>query len=124
MGSEDFAYMLAACPGALISIGIGNTDGPLHNPRYDFNDEALPVGASQFARLIEKSCRDLRLPKSAFSIAKWCRAHLPLYAKVSEPWTKPTSQIPLPARRGLCLKCLFLSAKYLEIASFMSPDET
>jgi hippurate hydrolase len=39
MGSEDFAYMLEACPGASINIGIGDTDGPLHNPRYDFNDE-------------------------------------------------------------------------------------
>jgi metal-dependent amidase/aminoacylase/carboxypeptidase family protein len=54
MGSEDFAYMLEACPGAFINIGIGNTDGPLHNPRYDFNDAALPIGASVFARLVEK----------------------------------------------------------------------
>jgi hippurate hydrolase len=27
---------------------------PVHNPRYDFNDEALPIGASLFARLVEK----------------------------------------------------------------------
>jgi metal-dependent amidase/aminoacylase/carboxypeptidase family protein len=29
MGSEDFAYMLEACPGAFINIGIGDTDAPL-----------------------------------------------------------------------------------------------
>jgi hippurate hydrolase len=55
MGSEDFAYMLEACPGAFINIGIGDTDGPFHrSPRYDFNDEALPIGASLLARLVEK----------------------------------------------------------------------
>jgi amidohydrolase len=57
MGSEDFAYMLEARPSAFINIGIGDTDGPLHNPRYDFNDEALPIGASLFARLVEKKLR-------------------------------------------------------------------
>ena len=25
----------------------------MHNPKYDFNDEILPVGASFFARLVE-----------------------------------------------------------------------
>jgi metal-dependent amidase/aminoacylase/carboxypeptidase family protein len=54
MGSEDFAYVLAACPGAFINIGNGDTDGPFHSPRYDFNDAALPIGASLFARLVEK----------------------------------------------------------------------
>jgi metal-dependent amidase/aminoacylase/carboxypeptidase family protein len=59
MGSEDFAYMLEACPGAFINIGIGDTDGPFHSPRYDFNDEALPIGASLFARLVEKKLPQL-----------------------------------------------------------------
>jgi hippurate hydrolase len=56
MGSEDFARMLEACPGAYIAIGIAGTVGgcPVHNPNYDFNDAALPVGASLFARLVEK----------------------------------------------------------------------
>jgi hippurate hydrolase len=56
MGSEDFAYMLEACPGAFINIGNAGSVGscPVHNPRYDFNDEALPIGASLFARLVEK----------------------------------------------------------------------
>jgi hippurate hydrolase len=54
--AEDFAYMLEACPGAFINIGNAGVGGscPVHNPRYDFNDEALPIGASLFARLIEK----------------------------------------------------------------------
>ncbi|MCJ2011429.1 M20 aminoacylase family protein [Methylobacterium sp. J-076] len=53
MASEDFAYMLNACPGAYAWIGV---DGdrpslPLHNPGYDFNDDVLPVGAAYWASL-------------------------------------------------------------------------
>jgi len=55
MASEDFSYMLEARPGAFIFLGNGDGEGTcnVHNPRYDFNDEILPVGASYFARLIE-----------------------------------------------------------------------
>jgi hippurate hydrolase len=52
MGGEDFSYMLEARPGAFIFIGNGNTAN-LHNPEYDFNDEAIPVGCSYWARLVE-----------------------------------------------------------------------
>jgi hippurate hydrolase len=56
MASEDFSYMLEARPGAYINIGNGDSVGscPVHNPGYDFNDAALPIGASLFARLVEK----------------------------------------------------------------------
>ncbi|MET4636105.1 MULTISPECIES: M20 aminoacylase family protein [Kaistia] len=54
MGGEDFSYMLEKRPGAFIFIGNGDTAG-LHNPAYDFNDEALPIGASYWVRLIETS---------------------------------------------------------------------
>jgi amidohydrolase len=55
MGGEDFSYMLEARPGAFIFLGNGDGEGTcdVHNPRYDFNDEILPVGASYFVRLIE-----------------------------------------------------------------------
>ena len=53
MGGEDFAYMLEARPGAYIFMGNGDTAG-LHHPAYDFNDEAIPHGASYWARLVEK----------------------------------------------------------------------
>jgi hippurate hydrolase len=48
--------MLEACPGAFINIGNAGNVGscPVHNPHYDFNDAALPVAASLFARLVEK----------------------------------------------------------------------
>ncbi|AXQ93261.1 M20 family metallopeptidase [Cereibacter azotoformans] len=54
MGSEDFAYMLEARPGAYLFLGIGPGAG-LHHPAYDFNDEAAPLGASFFARLVERA---------------------------------------------------------------------
>ncbi|MFS8931229.1 M20 aminoacylase family protein [Cupriavidus taiwanensis] len=55
MGSEDFAYMLQECPGALVRIGNGPSDGGrgLHNPRYDFNDSNLALGAAFWSRLTE-----------------------------------------------------------------------
>ena len=52
MGAEDFAYMLQARPGAYVFLGTGDGAG-LHHPAYDYNDEATPIGASYFARLVE-----------------------------------------------------------------------
>jgi hippurate hydrolase len=46
--------MLEKRPGAYLFLGIGEAAG-LHNSNYDFNDAAAPVGASFFARLIEKA---------------------------------------------------------------------
>jgi amidohydrolase len=56
MASEDFSYMLEQRPGAYIQIGNGEGFGgcEVHNPGYDFNDAALPLGASLFARLAER----------------------------------------------------------------------
>jgi hippurate hydrolase len=52
MGGEDFSFMLEARPGAFIFIGNGETAG-LHHPAYDFNDDAISVGASYWAKLVE-----------------------------------------------------------------------
>ncbi|SEN06895.1 hippurate hydrolase [Pseudorhodobacter antarcticus] len=54
MGSEDFSYMLDARPGAYLFMGIGDGAG-LHHAAYNFNDDAAPVGASFFARLVERA---------------------------------------------------------------------
>ncbi len=55
MGAEDFSYMLRERPGCYIWIGNGLAEGGcmLHNPRYDFNDAILPLGASYWVRLTE-----------------------------------------------------------------------
>ncbi|MCF3594684.1 M20 family metallopeptidase [Rhodobacteraceae bacterium LMO-12] len=53
MGAEDFSFMLEARPGAFLFLGQGV--GPsVHHPKFDFNDAAAPIGASFFARLIER----------------------------------------------------------------------
>ncbi|WP_231712518.1 M20 aminoacylase family protein [Vineibacter terrae] len=55
MASEDFSYMLEKVPGAFILIGNGGDEGgcEVHNPGYDFNDAALPLGATLWARVVE-----------------------------------------------------------------------
>jgi len=52
MGAEDFSYMLNARPGAFIFIGNGDSAG-LHNPGYNFNDDAIPFGTSYWVKLVE-----------------------------------------------------------------------
>ena len=52
MAAEDFSFMLNTRPGAFVFIGNGPTAG-LHNPAYDFNDDAIPAGVSFFARVVE-----------------------------------------------------------------------
>jgi amidohydrolase len=54
MGGEDFGAMLAARPGAFLFLGQGK--GPMvHETNFDFNDAAAPIGASFFARLVERA---------------------------------------------------------------------
>lgn len=55
MASEDFSYMLEQVPGAFINIGNGGGEGgcEVHNPSYDFNDEALTLGSTLWARVVE-----------------------------------------------------------------------
>ncbi len=52
MGGEDFSFMLEARPGAFIFMGNGDTAN-VHHPAYNFNDDAIPVGVSYWARLVE-----------------------------------------------------------------------
>jgi hippurate hydrolase len=56
MGGEDFAFMLAAKQGSYIMLGAqrGPADPQVHHPKYDFNDNILPVGASYWATLAEQ----------------------------------------------------------------------
>jgi amidohydrolase len=53
MGGEDFSYYLQRVPGAMFRLGVGKPGEtkpvPLHNPRFDFNDEAIEPGMSVLA---------------------------------------------------------------------------
>jgi hippurate hydrolase len=57
MGSEDFAFMLQARPGAFARLGQGGAEGGcfLHNSTYDFNDAVIPLGAGFLASLAERA---------------------------------------------------------------------
>ena len=52
MGAEDFAFMLNARPGAFIWVGNGESAG-LHHPKYNFNDDVIPLGTSYWVKLVE-----------------------------------------------------------------------
>ena len=56
VASEDFSFMLEKVPGSYFNIGngAGEDSCEVHNPGYDFNDAALALGASVFARIVEK----------------------------------------------------------------------
>ena len=56
MGGEDFSFMLEVKDGAYLMLGGGRgpDDANVHHPRYDFNDEILPIGASWWASLAER----------------------------------------------------------------------
>ena len=58
MGAEDFSFMLQVKPGAYLRLGQGEENGLgscyLHNSRYDFNDDVLPLGAALHASLVEQ----------------------------------------------------------------------
>jgi hippurate hydrolase len=55
MGAEDFSFMLQTRPGAYLRIGQGGDNCFLHNPRYDFNDDILPLGSALHASLVEQA---------------------------------------------------------------------
>jgi len=56
MASEDFSFMLNEVPGCYLNIGNGDGEGAceVHNPSYDFNDAALPLGVEFFVRAVER----------------------------------------------------------------------
>ena len=55
MGAEDFAYMLEKKPGSYIWLGAGEGKSGcmLHNTKYDFNDNVLPLGISYWEQLVK-----------------------------------------------------------------------
>jgi amidohydrolase len=65
MGSEDFADMLQAVPGAYFWLGHDGSV-PVHNPGYTLDDKILPIGASMFARIVET-----RLPAASAANLKF-----------------------------------------------------
>jgi amidohydrolase len=57
MGGEDMSFYLREVPGCFFFLGAGNPDkgctAPHHNPRFDLDEDALPLGAEILLRLAE-----------------------------------------------------------------------
>lgn len=55
MAAEDFACYQQEIPGLFFFLGIGGgkNSEPLHNSRFDFDEDALLTGAEVYARLLE-----------------------------------------------------------------------
>ena len=53
MGAEDFAYYAQRVPGMIARLGVRNEalgfTHPLHHPRFDLDEDALPLGAALLA---------------------------------------------------------------------------
>jgi amidohydrolase len=55
MGSEDMSFFLEKTPGCYFFIGAGKThepNYPHHNPRFDFNEDVMPLGASLMSAVV------------------------------------------------------------------------
>jgi metal-dependent amidase/aminoacylase/carboxypeptidase family protein len=54
MGGEDFAFLCELAPGAMAFVGTGNkeknTDFPLHNDKFNIDEDVLPIGAALHAQ--------------------------------------------------------------------------
>jgi len=55
MGAEDFAYMLEKKPGCYIWLGAGEgkAGSMLHNSKYDFNNNIIPLGIAYWNELVK-----------------------------------------------------------------------
>jgi len=53
MSSEDFAFMLQRKPGSYVMLGNGDTF-MVHHPKYIFDPDILPVGASLWVALAQE----------------------------------------------------------------------
>ena len=58
LGAEDFAFYLEELPGAFWWLGLRDEDcscAPLHNPCFDFNDDAIGLAIELHCRLVLQS---------------------------------------------------------------------
>jgi len=52
MGGEDMAFFLEKCKGCFFALGVRREGGaPIHNPKFDFNDDVLLLGTETHCRV-------------------------------------------------------------------------
>ncbi len=62
LGGEDFAYYVQKIPGCFVRFGgaaEGHENIPSHNPRFDFDEEVLRVGAAYLSELVRFTAKKL-----------------------------------------------------------------
>lgn len=67
MGVEDFAYYVEKVPGAFFNLGVGNRakgiTAPLHNDKFDIDEESLAIGVKLQVMNILLACERLNKSK-------------------------------------------------------------
>jgi amidohydrolase len=85
MAGEDMAYFLERVPGCYFEVGTRNEvrgiTGRHHQPRYDLDEAALPIGVEMFVRTVERYLADQRLRRArkpeVNSRSRSCPDHAP-----------------------------------------------
>src|SRR5262249_38180339 len=58
MGGEDMSFVFQQVPGCYLIIGSANpekgTDFPHHNPRFNIDEDALPIGVEVMAATVQE----------------------------------------------------------------------
>ena len=57
MGGEDFAWYLRTVPGSMARLGVrhaGTEGGDLHQPSFDIDESALPVGVAFTCAILDE----------------------------------------------------------------------
>jgi amidohydrolase len=61
MGGEDMAVYFEQVPGCFVFVGSANAarglDQPHHSPRFDFDEDALPIGCEFLLAAAEEAIR-------------------------------------------------------------------
>jgi amidohydrolase len=56
--SEDFGFFTAAYPGAFFGLGSGTEQPQLHDNRYDYPDDLIPIGARLYRAILDGHARE------------------------------------------------------------------
>lgn len=62
MGAEDISFFLQTVPGCYFFLGSANTEAnltyPHHHPKFNFDENVLPMGVELFVRCVEQFCHN------------------------------------------------------------------
>ncbi len=67
LGGEDFSFYLKHVRGCFVRFGARkkkHESAPAHSPRFDFNEDVLPVGANFFAHVAHNALHDISAIKN------------------------------------------------------------